>query len=59
VPFTFLIIMPTNHKLLTPGRDLASAETRELLVRWGELHAVRTALSIAATVIYLWKLNGA
>lgn len=35
VPFTFGVIMPTNHKLLTPGRDLSSSETRELLVRWG------------------------
>ena len=41
VPFTFVVIMPTNNKLLTPGRDLASAETRELLVHWGRLHAVR------------------
>lgn len=53
VPFTFGIIMPTNHKLLAPGRDLSSTETRELLVRWGHLHAVRTALSLAGTVIYL------
>ncbi len=54
VPFTFGVIMPTNHKLLAPGRDLSSAETRELLVKWGQLHAVRTALSMAGTVVYLW-----
>jgi hypothetical protein len=53
VPFTFGIIMPTNHQLLAPGRDLASPETRDLLVRWGQLHAVRTALSVAATLVYL------
>jgi hypothetical protein len=56
VPFTFGVIMPTNHQLLAPGRDLASDETRALLVRWGQLHAVRTALSLAATLIYLWLL---
>lgn len=56
VPFTFLVIMPTNHQLLAPGRDLASAETRGLLVRWGQLHAVRTALSIAGTLVYLWQV---
>src|SRR5215510_1571943 len=28
VPFTLIGIMPTNHKLLAPGRDLGSAETR-------------------------------
>ena len=36
VPFTFLGIMPTNNKLLTPGRDLSSTETRDLLIRWGK-----------------------
>ena len=59
VPVTFAVIMPTNHKLLAPGRDLSSAETRELLVRWGHLHAVRTILSLAGTVIYIWLLLGA
>lgn len=59
VPFTFGVIMPTNHKLLEPSRDLTSAETRELLVRWGRLHAVRTILSLAATLIYVWLLLGA
>jgi hypothetical protein len=33
VPFTFVGIMPTNHKLLAPGRDLRSAETRALQAR--------------------------
>jgi uncharacterized membrane protein len=54
VPFTFVGIMPTNHKLLAPGRDLKSAETRALLETWSKLHAVRTALSLAATALYLW-----
>lgn len=30
-----------------------------LLVRWGQLHAVRTILSLAGTVIFLWLLLGA
>jgi hypothetical protein len=59
VPFTYGVIMPTNHKLLAPGRDLSSAETRSLLVRWGQLHAWRTGLSFFATVIFLWLLIGA
>ena len=59
VPFTLIGIMPTNRALLAPGRDLNSAETRTLLVRWGRLHAVRTALSIAATGLYLYLLAGA
>jgi hypothetical protein len=54
VPFTFIGVMPTNHKLLAPNRDLNSAETRALLERWAVLHAVRTVLSIAATIVYIW-----
>jgi hypothetical protein len=53
VPFTFAVIMPTNGRLLAPDRDLASAETRTLLVRWNRLHAGRTALSLAGTLVYL------
>src|SRR5215470_7516601 len=34
VPFTFIVIMPTNHTLLEPGRDLSSPETRALLEKW-------------------------
>ena len=59
VPFTFVVVMPTNHKLLAPGRDLASAETRGLLQKWAKLHGVRTALSLVASVIYIWLLSEA
>jgi Domain of unknown function (DUF1772) len=59
VPFTLGIIMPTNHKLLAPDLDLSSLETRQLLIRWGRLHAVRTALGLMGTVIYLLLLLGA
>jgi hypothetical protein len=55
VPFTLLGIMPTNHKLLAPGRDLDSAETRALLAAWGRLHGVRTLLSLAALILYLLR----
>jgi hypothetical protein len=59
VPFTLIVIMPINHKLLAPGRDLGSAETRALLERWGKLHAVRTVLSLLATVLCMRLLLGA
>jgi len=58
VPFTLLAIKPTNHRLLAPGRDLASPETRALLEKWGRLHAVRSALSLAASVLYVASLSG-
>jgi Anthrone oxygenase len=59
VPCTVIGIMPTNHQLLAPGRDLGSAETHTLLERWGHLHAVRTTLSVLATMLYIWWLLGA
>ena len=59
VPFTFIAIMPTNKQLLAPGRDLASSETHALLEKWAKLHAVRSVLSLAATLIFIWSLLGA
>jgi len=59
VPFTFIVVMPTNHELLAPGRDLDAAETRMLLTRWGRLHAVRSALGVAAATLDLWFLRAA
>jgi len=56
VPFTFIAIMPTNKQLSAPGRDLASSETRTLLEKWGRLHAVRSALSFIASVVFVWVL---
>ena len=58
VPFTFIAVMPTNHQLLAPGRDLSSAETRSLLEKWGRLHAVRSVLSFLASIVYLVSIFG-
>jgi hypothetical protein len=59
VPFTFIVIMPTNQQLLSPERGLGSEETRQLLERWGKLHGVRSILSGIATVLMLWGLHAA
>ena len=53
VPFTLLVILPTNNKLLAPDLDRAAPATQQLLVRWGRLHAVRTVASFAATILFL------
>ena len=59
VPFTLVVIKPTNNQLLDPGRDLESAQTRALLEKWGRLHAVRSVLSLLATVLFLVLMHGA
>ena len=53
VPFTFIVIMPTNKRLLASGLDRDDDVTRDLLRRWAVLHAFRTALSLAATVLFV------
>lgn len=56
VPFTFIAIMPTNKKLLDPALDRGSLAARLLLVNWGRLHAVRSVLSLIASLIFLSAL---
>jgi len=52
IPFTLVVMLPINNRILDPGQDRASAETRTLLERWGRLHAVRTVVSLAASVLF-------
>ncbi len=52
-PFTLLAIMPTNLRLMATAPESADNTTRELLERWGRLHAVRSALGATATVLML------
>lgn len=53
VPFTLVVIKPTNQRLLSSDLDRRSDEARDLLARWNRLHGVRTALSVAALVLFL------
>ena len=53
VPFTLIVIMPTNRRLLDPGLDSGSSEARELLSRWGRLHAVRTVVGVVVFVAFV------
>ena len=53
-PYTIYVIMPTNRRLMdTPPED-ATAETRQMIRQWGILHAGRSALGLAATLMFLW-----
>ena len=57
VPFTLLVTFPTNQQLMSPAVNDAPIQARALLERWNRLHAVRTALSIAALVLFLSRLR--
>jgi Domain of unknown function (DUF1772) len=54
IPFTLIVILPTNKKLLSPTLDRQSAEAERLLARWGRLHAVRSVLSGLALLLFLF-----
>ena len=59
VPFTLVAIMPTNKQLLDSALDPRSARAAALLVRWGRLHALRSASSGVAFLIFLLRLTAA
>jgi uncharacterized membrane protein len=53
IPYTLVVIRPTNERLLAPSLDKRAEEARALLRRWGRLHAVRSVLSFLALVVFL------
>lgn len=53
VPFTFLVILPTNKRLMSESLDRGAPETRRLLDKWNLLHGVRTVLALAAFILFL------
>lgn len=51
VPYTLLVVWGTNGKLKATEPDQAGPETRALLVKWGNLHFVRTVLGLLAAAL--------
>ena len=56
VPFTALVVLPTNKKLLDPETANDPDLAEKLLTRWGRLHAVRSVLSLASLSTFLLLL---
>jgi len=54
IPFTLIVILPTNKLLMSPKLDKRSAQAGQLLTRWGKLHAVRSVLSGTALLLFLY-----
>ena len=57
VPFTLVVIFPTNKRLESQELDLHSEEASRLLRRWGRLHATRSILSGVAFLAFLSALT--
>jgi len=53
-PWTLIGIKPTNDAPLAAEPDQSGPQIRALVVKWGVLHSVRTALGALATLAFLW-----
>jgi len=53
-PWTLLVIKPVNDALLATAPEQAGPASRALIMRWGALHAVRTALGALGCLAFLW-----
>ena len=58
IPFTLLMVLPTNKRLLDSKLDAHSTEAAALLAHWGRLHAVRTFAGVIAFVLLALDLAG-
>ena len=56
-PWTIFGIMPTNRVLMATKAEDAGPPTRDLIVKWNKLHAVRTALGGLAVLAFLLALS--
>ena len=52
-PFTLLLIMPVNNRLMGIAIDEAGAESRALLQTWNGLHGIRTGLGVTSVLVLL------
>lgn len=57
VPFTLIVIFPTNKRLLELHARGEIGDAPALLRRWNALHAIRSALSLVAFVLMLFALQ--
>jgi hypothetical protein len=57
VPFTLIVIFPTNKQLSDTGLDETSPHAAALLQTWNRLHAVRSVAALLAFLLLLLHLS--
>ena len=57
IPFTAVVILPTNKQLLDPATAQDVERAERLLTRWGRLHAVRSLLSLISFLLFVFLLG--
>ena len=58
VPFTLIVIFPTNRGLADPNLDEGSSTAAALLAKWNRLHAARSGAALLALLSFLLHLGG-
>ncbi|TPK94269.1 DUF1772 domain-containing protein [Mesorhizobium sp. B2-4-12] len=53
-PWTLIAMMPTNRVLQAMDVGADNPQVRPLIVKWGNLHLVRVALGVLATLAFVW-----
>jgi hypothetical protein len=53
-PWTSIAIKPVNDALMASNVEMANAQSRSLIVKWGGLHATRTVFGAIATIAFFW-----
>jgi hypothetical protein len=53
-PYTFFAIVPINNELKAINSAGAGSKSRMLIEKWGRLHAVRSVLGFAATLVFFF-----
>lgn len=56
IPYTLIVALPTNNKLLDPTIDKNPDLARRLLIRWGRVHTVRSVMSLATFMVFMMLL---
>lgn len=58
-PFTLLVMMPIDKRLMAMQEREAGAGSRAMLVQWGKLNNVRSMRGAGTTLLFVWALAGA
>ncbi len=53
-PYTLRVVGPTNTTLMAIEPANVGPNARVLIQKWGWLHAARSAMGAAATIVFLW-----
>ncbi len=56
IPYTLIVVFPTNNRLLDPAIDKNPDLARRLMIRWGRLHTARSVMSVATFLAFVLLL---